>query len=194
MNKSFFSSREIYVRLASLYKHKMAEYDPYTIMRWCTEVITDFITDDSGMIDKIAELGIPVNNMLPIPIGLFKLEYVFITGSNTKISYSHQGDYLLFAEQYSNTNISCYYHSFVFDDDGFPLIKRGYEKACEAHCIYNMYQEDFMEGKIDINRWKNIEYTNDWEIEAAARSWSEVNDSFVKDVLDAATNVAYKRK
>jgi len=192
MDKSFFSSREIYVRLASKFRRKMSEYDPQTIMRWCAEVNTEFIKDNSGMVERTINLGIPNNNMLGIPYNVFKIERVFVTDSTSLVEYSHQGSYLLFNEKYNNTAISLYAKCYLTDDDGFPLIKRGYEKACEAFCVYQMYNEDFLEGKIDATRWQDINNTKDWEIEAAARAWDEVNDNFMKDMLDINTSMASK--
>lgn len=192
MNKSFFSSREIYVRLTELYRKKMAEYSPYTIMRWCSEVVADFIKDPSGTIEKTVDLGKPVNNMLLLPAGVFKIDKVITTSTNTLVPFSHQGDYLLFSEDYKNTEISCVYQSFVIDDEGFPMIKRGYEKACESFCVYQLYREDFMDGKIDGLRWGDINNTKDWEIEAAARAWDEMDENEVSDIHKAMVNPAYK--
>jgi len=193
MDKQFFSSREIYVRLTSIYRKKIIEYEPYTIMRWCCQVVSEFIKDGSGMVERTVDLGKPINKMLQLPMDIFKLEKVYSTSTGTIVDYSHQGDYLLFSDDLSITDISCYYTAFMIDDDGFPLIKRGYETACEAFCAYNMYKEDFMEGKINGQMWSDIVNTKDWEIEAASRAWDEVNDNFFKKIQSAQVNIAYKK-
>ena len=72
------------------------------------------------------------------------------------------------------------------------MIPRGYEAACKAYCVYNMYKEDFLSGLIDGNRWRSIESDKDWEIEAAARAWDEINENAVDSINSINVNNAYK--
>lgn len=193
MNKSFFSANEIYLSLAGVHRKKIAEYDKVTIVRWCVEVITDFIGDPGGRLERTAILGTPKNKMLHIPaIVIARLKRVYDVNTNKNVEYSHQGDYLVFSDNYLDKSIGIEYDSFALDDDGFPMIPRGYEAACKAYCVYNMYKEDFLSGLIDGNRWRAIESDKDWEIEAAARAWDEINENAVDSINSINVNNAYK--
>lgn len=192
MNRSFFSAREIYVKLASIYRDKMTSYEPYTIMRWCAEVLTDFIKDPSGTLETSIELGKPVNKWLALPPNIFSISRVYDATSGSLVSFSHQGDRLLFGDNDINREIKIDCRILAMDNDGFPMLPRGYEKACEAYCEYNMFKPDFMEGRINGQQWSEIVNTKDWEIEAASRSWDQIDDNEAKEIMNAQVNIGYK--
>ena len=192
MDKGFFSAREIYVSLANKYRRKILEYDEITIMRWCAEVAAILLTDERATIDVVAHMGPPVNLQLSIPDHTIKIERVYATDTGNLVEYSHQGSYLAFAKKYEFTDISIHIKKLILED-GYPLIPRGFEKACEAYCIYNMYHEDYLDGRIDGQRWQDISNTKDWEIEAASRAWDNINDNEVKEINRIMANVGYKK-
>lgn len=192
MDRGLFSAREIYASLASTYRRRITEYDEITIVRWCADVTAILLTDERATVEMVADMGMPVNLQLPLPAGLVHLERVYATNTNALVSYSNQGSFLAFEPKYEFTEISIHYRQLIMED-GYPLIPRGFEKACEAYCIYQMYHEDYLDGRIDGQRWQDISNTKDWEIEAASRAWDNINDNEVKELNKIIANSGYKK-
>lgn len=193
MNLKYFSSSEIYARLTSVHRKKMDEFERFTIMRWCAELQTELLRDPSGMEFKTIELGKPVGLMVRVPMEVGKLEKVYNRDTGKCIDYNSNGEYLFLSEHdaFTIVQIDAYIHPI--DEDGYPLIRVGYEKACEAYCVYQMYHEDYINGTIDGQRWNDISQTKDWEIGAAERSWMGVDDSYVKKIHQTMVNTGYKK-
>lgn len=192
MDRGLFSAREIYASLASTYKRKIMEYDEITIIRWCSDVVAILLTDERAAVEVVADMGMPVNLQLPLPDGIVQLIRVYATDTNALVPYSHQGSYVYFEPKFEFTNISFRYRQLMIED-GYPLIPRGFEKACEAYCIYQMYHEDYLDGRIDGQRWQDISNTKDWEIEAASRAWDSINDNEVQAINKIIANSGYKK-
>ena len=58
-NNKFFTAAEIYVRLLSSFPKKASEISKINVMRWCSEVVTEYLTDPVGMIPHYkVQLGI----------------------------------------------------------------------------------------------------------------------------------------
>jgi len=193
MNNKFFSSNEIYARLSANHPHKMSEIERYTVMRWCAEVQTELLKDPSGLERMVVELGKPHNLMVRIPMAVSKIERVYSRSSGRVIGYNTNGEYIFVSQYDRDTEVMMDCYTFPIDDEGFPMVKIGYEQACEAYCVYKMYHEDFLEGKMNGQQWGDICQTKDWEIGAALRAWDEVDDTFVKEVQNAMVNVGYKK-
>lgn len=49
-NNKFFTAAEIFVRLLSSFPKKASEISKINVMRWCSEVVTEYLTDPVGMI------------------------------------------------------------------------------------------------------------------------------------------------
>ena len=64
----------------------------------------------------------------------------------------NQGQYVHFSTSHTPTQVYIDYYSIPVDEDGFPLIKRGYEAACYAYCVYKLFDIGrnacFLRGKI----------------------------------------------
>lgn len=190
----YFSSQEIYARLASIYRKKMAEYDQLTIMRWCAEVMTEIITDpDNFTLVEGHVLGTPVNLLVQLPLNIIRVDRVYDYDTTKLMHYQQIGTYLSLNSADYDKTVVIDYRAIPVDENDFPLIREGFEKACEAYCTHNMFLEDFIEGLIDINRWKVIETNKDWEIEAAARAWDNVNDNYVNELMKVMINQGYNR-
>ena len=189
-NLGFFTSKEIYARLVSSYRIKMAEFSEVEIMRWCSEVITDYLRDPTGMInnnkirigfgnDKIVK-----NNKVPVPDFMIKLEAVYDEKKSLIKDYSYQGGYIYFPSNNCPQEVYISYTTLAVDETGFPLIKDGYQSACYAYCVYKLFEEDasLIPPKIQQWRWREIVQDKDWEIEAASRSWEDINMNDVQTI------------
>lgn len=193
MNIKYFSAGEIYARLSAEHPRKMSEYERFTIMRWCAELHTELIRDPSHMQLKVLDLGVPKNLTVRVPMEVAKIQRVYNTDTGSLLHYTFNGEYIFVSGENAATAVSVEAYVHTIDEDGFPMIAVGLEKACEAYCVYKMYHEDYMEGRINGQQWQDISQTKDWEVEAAARCWDEVDDDFARDIQDTMVNTGYKK-
>ncbi len=190
----YFSSREIYARLSSIYRKKMATIDEITIMRWCAEVMTEIIRDPENFfyIEDMA-LGKPKNGLISVPMNVIKVSSVKDKTTERNLTYRFVGNYIHLNSADFQTDIVINCYALPIDEDGFPLICEGFEKACEAYCAVNIYREDFMEGKIDVNRWVALEQEKESELNAAQFAWRDIDRNYVQDLMNIMVNQGYKK-
>lgn len=179
MNNKFFTSKEIYAKIVSSYRSKSNEISILHVMRWCSELVTEILRDPAGLIKNNKQELIVVSNRCEVPDNIFQLEAVFNESNALVKDYLYQGQYLFFSDKNKPTKVYIDYYSIAVDEDGFPLLKRGYEQAAYAYCVYKMFEEDAstIPPRIAQWRWYQIEQNKDWEIEAANRSWEDVDDN-----------------
>lgn len=200
-NNRYFSAREIYTRISSTYKNKISEYNVVDIMRWCAELVVEILRDPYDRIrcNKI-RCGFGPSytitaNRVPMPPFVFKLVAVRDENNRLLKDFSYQGEYLYFPDNNIPKEVYIDYDTVPLDNDGFPLMKRGFELAAYAYCVYKMFEEDsvIVPPRIAQWKWKEIEYNKDREIEAAARSWEEITDNEAHDIMRYMIDPAYLR-
>ena len=93
------------------------------------------------------------------------------------------------------TQVYIDYYSIPADEDGFPLIKRGYEAACYTYCVYKMFEEDASVIPPRIQQWRWLQIVDDKEHElgAARSSWSDLTDNDIRDIHEFIIDPNYKR-
>lgn len=187
----YITAMDIYMSIISTYKSKGQEISPIEVMRWCSECITRYLKDPAGL---IFHKGVCVLNgkdkklhdgRITLPNDIFKLEAIRNAGGGLVQGLLYQGDYLIVPSTFKEQKISIDYYSLAVDSKtGFPLIKKGYESACEAYSIYKMFEEDatVIPPRVPQWRWLQIEQNKDWEIEAAHRSWDGMTDNELMEV------------
>ena len=191
MNNIFFSASEIYARLIATYPLKGSEINKVQIKRWASELLTDILVDPvSKIMNNKVQIGYGedmkvIKNSVPLPANIFKIEAIYGDDYRLLTDYSVQGSYVYFSDRNTPTKVYIDYLSLAIDNDGFPLLYRGYERAAEAYCTYKMFEEDAtrIPPKIAQWRWMQIVQDKDWEIEAASRSWNNLTDNDMKDIL-----------
>jgi hypothetical protein len=202
-NNKFFTAAEIYVRLLSAYPKKGSEISKINVMRWCSEVVTEYLTDPVGMIphfkfrlgDQVGTEIKIVDGKVELPLDCFKLEAVYDQNNSLVRDCSNQGEYIHFSSAYTPTEVYIDYYSIPVDDDGFPLVKRGYEAACYAYCVYKMFEEDSSCIPPRIAQWKWFEIVADKEHElgVARSSWSDLTDNDIRDIHNYLISPDYIR-
>lgn len=276
-NNKFFTAAEIFVRLLSSFPKKASEISKINVMRWCSEVVTEYLTDPVGMIAHYKyQLGIqklisgvtkvsllsmtiePVSNVInskyynsdtkliyqlidtgggdlqwdlsyaptvgtkylfeniyydwngssfkvceytirdgkvELPTDVFKLEAVYDQNNQLIKDCVNQGQYVHFSTLHMPTQVYIDYYSIPADEDGFPLIKRGYEAACYAYCVYKMFEEDASVIPPRIQQWRWLQIVDDKEHElgAARSSWSDLTDNDIRDIHEFIIDPNYKR-
>lgn len=72
-------------------------------------------------------------------------------------------------------------------------MERGYETAAYSYCVYKMFEEDAtsIPPRIQQWRWFQICQDKDWEIEAASRSWQDVDESMIREIHAIIMDPAY---
>jgi hypothetical protein len=203
-NNKFFTAAEIYVRLLSSFPKKASEISKVNVMRWCSEVVTEYLTDPVGMVPHYkVPLGVLdggvrkiVNNRVELPIDVFKLEAVYDQNNSLVRDCTNQGQYVQFSTARTPEKVFIDYYSIPIGEDGFPLIKRGYEAACYAYCVYKMFEEDAgtIPPRIPQWRWFQIVQDKEHELGAAANSWSDLTDNDLRDIHNYLISPDYLRQ
>jgi len=268
-NNKFFTAAEIYVRLLSSFPKKASEISKINVMRWCSEVVTEYLTDPVGMephykvqlgvkelngtvihlksitekplvaytddyyynsttknVMRVNDGGDPdvienstivlyefegtyykwdssltkisyriVDGKVELPTDVFKLEAVYDQNNQLVKDCVNQGQYVHFSTLYTPTEVYIDYYSIPVDEDGFPLVKRGYEAACYAYCVYKMFEEDASVIPPRIQQWRWLQIVDDKEHElgAARSSWSDLTDNDIRDIHNYIIDPNYKR-
>jgi hypothetical protein len=189
-NLGHFTSEEIYAMIVSSYPKKASEISVVEVMRWCGELTTTILKSPTGYVmNNKVRMGFGPNkevrdSRVPAPRFIYKLEGVYDENKRLVKDYSYQGGYIYFPKNLTPQIVYIDYLSVPVDDNGFPLIKRGYEQAAYAYCVYKMFEEDSSSIPPRVAQWKWIEITQtkDWEIEAAMRSWEDINNNDIEEV------------
>lgn len=190
----YVTANDIYMRIISTFKSKGAEISKIEVVRWCSEVITDYLKDPVGLIEHL-RVKVPIyNGTANMPTNIFKLQRVYGEDGSACVDFMYQGDYMQFPDIYKAKNILIDYYSLALDDaTGFPLIKKNYQPACYAYCVYKMFEEDasVIPPRIQQWRWLQIVQDKEWEIEAAHRSWDGLTDNEIMEIHNALINKDY---
>jgi hypothetical protein len=136
-----------------------------------------------------------VDGKVELPTDCFKLEAVYDQNNSLVKDCSTQGQYIQFSSRYMPTAVYIDYYSIPADAQGFPLIKRGYEAACYAYCVYKMFEEDAgtIPPRIPQWRWFQICEDKEHELGAARSSWSDMTDNDIRDIHNYIIDPAYIR-
>lgn len=154
-NNKYTSHEEIFARLALTHKNK--KFTDLEIAQWCAECSVEVIGDIDRMI-LYNNVPLVVNDLKALaPCNLYRILDVF-TSNRVRIDYRYDGGYLDFSSRMTDKTVYInYYGVAIHPETGYPLIKKGHEKACEAYCVWKMYYEDFLTNKIDATRWGYID-------------------------------------
>ena len=166
-NQRYVSPMDIYAKLSRKHKTKDFSYDD--IVEWCAEEETDYIGDVDGMYKYLQVKLVVSNYMAKLPCNIYRVLDVYTTlgDSNSREPYNHSGAYINFNSDYLLDYVYIDYYGTPIDEEtGEPLILKGHEQACEAFCVYNVYYEDFLTGKLNGNAWGFI--VDEWRAKTDA--------------------------
>jgi len=177
-NKKYTSYLDIWARISRV--HTLKNPSKNEIIEWCAEVEHDVLEDIEGF-HPYKKVPVPVVNLQALlPCNVYRLLDVFV-GNDRRIPYEDNGDFIAFdsLQTYSKNDkgqdivFINYWGIPVDPETGYPLIKKGHELACEAYCVWKLYTEDFMTGKIDANRWMYLVGEKDRELNAAQNGFRQ---------------------
>ncbi len=97
------------------------------------------------------------NHRLLLPCHMYRLLGVY--RNNVEVSateFVRNGAYLDF-HRWDRENIQFDYIGVDVDEEGYPYVDKSQLQACYWYCLKMLYLEDFINGKIDGNRFNYID-------------------------------------
>lgn len=129
--------------------------DKYDVAEWCAEVLNDVGEIDDLVLVKDEPIKVS-NFQIPLPCRLYRL--IGIRRNNCALDskdYTRNGPYIRFSKDGGFVHID--YAAIPVDEDGLPLIPSTHKQACFWYCLTRLYMEDFLNGKIPENRWREMD-------------------------------------
>lgn len=157
-NQLYTGVDAIAAQIADLYpglelsKTKVMEWSAYVQMHELVLIKEWFLFDN-------VQLDIDQKKAL-LPCNVHKLLDVWST-TYGRVKFRNDGVYLYFNEPFTDVYIK--YRGFPVTEEGEPLFIKGTEKALARYCIRNAFEQDFITGKLDGQRWSYI--MGEWEME-----------------------------
>lgn len=185
-NNKYVKADVVYQRLTQTIKNKTIQF--YDIVEWCAQCELEEIGQVIEFFEhRDVDLTI-ADYQAALPVGCWRIQAV--KRNESPVDYISNGNYLNFKKNYTNVKID--YLSIPLDaETGLPLIIRGHEAACYFYCLKNLYMEDYLEGRIDQNRWNTIERNYDQAIALIPSRTSTMSRNDRIKVLDAMKTVIY---
>lgn len=194
-NQKYITAEHIMARLSQ--KHKQKNFSINEIVQWSAECSIEIVGNPDVMAPyRGVELKIEQFKAL-LPCNVYRLLDVYDNNDNRIDNYANDGIHIIFQSgQQFNTNddgdqvVKVNYIGINVDTKtGYPLIPRGHELACEAYCVYNLYYEDFLTGKINGNAWSYIDNAKMIQCEAAKGGFRHYSNDDMKKYLNVVMNM-----
>lgn len=154
-NAKYISPETIHNRLTKVIKGKSIQVGD--VINWCGQVESEYLGEDYQLItQKEKPFDVDSDKKVRVPNNLYRL-FSVTNESGDRVVYDYNGAYIFLSDSYSGSKVLLNYEAIPIDTEtGYPLILRGHEPVCEAFCIKNIYYEDYLNGKIDQNRWNTL--------------------------------------
>ncbi|OGM08886.1 hypothetical protein A2Z67_02655 [Candidatus Woesebacteria bacterium RBG_13_36_22] len=196
-NNDFTTPQEIYLRLAAVYKQKLTGFNDRDIIRWCAEVVTEFIRDpvrlylykgDPEKTDDLDKLDI-IDLKTLLPINIHRLLDVF-DEYYARIKYYKDGVYLHFDSDCTLTKCYINYYGIPCDPKtGYPYIRKGYEQACYNFCVMKMYEEDYANQKVSAEFYHNWESRFGVSLSAISSGFRDISRNDLEEINKIMCNM-----
>lgn len=121
-----------------------------------------------------------------LPCNCNKLLDVF-QSPHRRVKFRKDGTYLFFSENYTDVMIN--YRGLPVDDQGRPIFVTGHLNALARYCIMNYFEEDFVTGKMDSQRWQYL--VDQWENsrDVARASMRDLSRNDIEQILQINANM-----
>jgi len=152
----YTSHHEIVQRLERAFKTK--QFDPDDVHDWCAELENDILRESDYFVKFIKiPLTIVSERYITMPCNVHSIIDVYFE-NGTRPIFLRIGNRIQLIEATDNEFLYVDFKGTPVDEKtGDVLILRGHELACEWHCIKNAFREDYLNGKIDGQRWSVID-------------------------------------
>lgn len=173
LNSRYTTHLEILNRLSRIIKSK--EISPDDVLEWCQQVETEMIMDPDGFYNilehELDVIKISSQYQAVLPVNVYKLKDVYTRKSDphSRIPFRNTGTHIILNTNKKYQRLYINYLGMPFQEEPpyYPLILKGHELACEAYCKRQLYEEDFLLGRMNSNGWQQILYDLNNEIIAA---------------------------
>lgn len=152
----YTNHHEIVNRLSKKFKTK--DFNPVDVHDWCAEAENDILRDHDYFAKFIAiPLEIKGKRHISIPCNMHSIIDVYFKDQTRPVFFNSGNNIQLAKETDKKFAYIDYKGTPVDPDSGDVLILRGHELFCEWYCIKNLTLEDYLNGKIDGQRWDAID-------------------------------------
>lgn len=200
VNNKYVTALKIMNMVSRVHKQKASQYNIGQFVEWCAECEVNYIGDTEGfMLYKAEEIKVDEDNLRALqPCNVYRtLDVCSDEDMETRIPFYNNGTYYIFDDdQTFNTNdnddyvVYVSYYGIALDPEtGYPLIKKGHEQACEAFCITKIYEEDYLLGNIDANRWQYFQNKLEIELRSADSSFRHMSRNELEDFSKIVGNM-----
>lgn len=189
-NIDYTTPYQVLLRLATVYRQKITEFGDTDIVRWCSEVVTDYMGDplrlelykgDPEATDDPDALEV-VDFKVLLPINVYRLLDVF-SPVYAPVIHQKEGVYLFIDSFYKYDKVYIHYEGVPVDPvKGYPYIKKGYEQACYNFCVMKMFEEDYSSGKVSAEFYHSWEQKFANDLTAAEGSFRHMDRQKMKEI------------
>lgn len=149
---NYTNHHEIVNRLSRKFKTK--DFNPDDVHDWCAETENDILRENDYFVKFLKiPLTIVSSKYITMPCNIHSIiDIYFENGIRPK--YAHIGNKIQLFKDVTDEFLYIDYKGTPVDaTTGDVLILRGHELACEMSCVKNSFFEDYLNGKIDGQRW-----------------------------------------
>ena len=143
------------------------------VIEWCQEIETEICPNADHMFRYIGfELEVEGNKCI-IPCNAWRILDVYTDSQNnvSRIAGNNVGKWYVFSPHLKLTKVYMDFVGTAFDEeDGYPLILKGHEQACYWYCMYNIFLNEFLGGRMNGVAWNEIKQNKENEIIACQSS------------------------
>lgn len=157
--------------------HKNVKFTLADISEWCGVVETEYLGSDSYMV-KYKNVPIKVIDYAALlPCNAYRLLTIRLESDGPSYTgYIYDKQKLTFntsvtftKDDNANDIVYATYKGIPVDSEtGYPLVLADHIEVCAAYCLKNTYYDDYLQGKIDHNRWMVMEQDFDNKLAGAS--------------------------
>jgi hypothetical protein len=192
-NLKYVRIDNIHQRLTQRIKGKEIPFED--IVEWCAECeLVEIGHFNDWFLYLDIELTL-VDQEVDLPANCWYIKAIKTTANSASrhVDFVVNGNAIIIDEDLSTVYID--YYAFPTDSDtGYLLIPRGHENACFWYCMKALHLSDYLDGRLDQNRWNMIENEYQMACEKATALSSRISDNERAKVLDAMRTTIYNYK
>ena len=139
--------------------HKNKQINEGDIVEWVAECETDYLQDIDNMIG-FSGIGLTVTRGKALmPCNVYRVMTVYTQRGNrgTQPPFRRVGRWLYFNNDFVAPMVYIDYYGVRVDESGYPVVMESHKQALEAFCVYKLYYEDFLLGKMQGMAWGVIQ-------------------------------------
>lgn len=194
-NNKYTTVENIAARIGQ--KHKQKSFTIDELVQWCAECVIEIVGNIDVLADYTRIKCVVTDNKALLPCNIYRLLDVFDANDNRYRAYTNDGTHIIFNSSQSfnkdsvgRSYIMINYRGIAVDPKtGFPLIPRGQELACEAYCVWNLYYEDYLNGRLNGQQWSVIDNNKIVQCEAAKGGFRHFDNEEMRRYLNVVVNM-----